>query len=307
MWVQNVKGGVQMFAYSPDGRTLYVSDSAGRVSEWDTVARTGGELFTLPSPTQWGMFCAADGRFLVVRNLVPLVWDCRERCEYASIDVAAIITYMGVNNQASQAAFSMRLVPGNDTQIFINRGPGLAMRVWDLTTRAFGLNPTWWPRIERLKRFDVSPDGRTVALVDDTHIRLADLYTGEWIAEIPVPENSDRVHFSPDGRMLVILTIQGVWFWSSTAGLVRVKGVRTATAKWATILKTFAFHPTEPLFVALNMDGLPTLFNRDTHQPLRVFDFTIGKQVLCAAFSPDGLTCAVGGSGKRFAVFDVDL
>jgi hypothetical protein len=29
--------------------------------------------------------------------------------------------------------------------------------------------------------------------------------------------------------------------------------------------------------------------------------------VNCFAFAPDGLTCAVGGSGRQFVVFDVDV
>ena len=45
-----------------------------------------------------------------------------------------------------------------------------------------------------------------------------------------------------------------------------------------------------------------------TAEPDRAsLDFALGKYVTCAAFSPDGLTCAVGGSNKQFAVFDVDI
>ena len=61
------------------------------------------------------------------------------------------------------------------------------------------------------------------------------------------------------------------------------------------------------MFAALNADKVLTLFGLDTGDPIRSLDFALGRSVRCVAFSPDGLTCAVGGSNKRFAVFDVDL
>jgi hypothetical protein len=62
---------------------------------------------------------------------------------------------------------------------------------------------------------------------------------------------------------------------------------------------------------------LLSLVSLETGEELRTLDFDAGKPppqqslrfspVTCAAFSPDGLTCAVGGSNKQFAVFDVDV
>ena len=70
---------------------------------------------------------------------------------------------------------------------------------------------------------------------------------------------------------------------------------------------TFAFHPTAPVFIAINRDKHLTFFGTETGEALRSLDFALGRYVQCVAFSPDGLTCAVGGSNKQFAVFDVDL
>jgi hypothetical protein len=78
-----------------------------------------------------------------------------------------------------------------------------------------------------------------------------------------------------------------------------------------------AFHPTVPVVALRRRDGLLSLVSLETGEELRTLDFDAGKQppqqsprfspVICAAFSPDGLTCAVGGSNKQFAVFDVDV
>jgi WD40 repeat protein len=74
-------------------------------------------------------------------------------------------------------------------------------------------------------------------------------------------------------------------------------------APWSVI----AFHPTAPVFAAMNARRELTLYRLDTGEAVRSFDFGIGWAINCIAFSPDGLTCAVGGSNKQFAVFDVDL
>jgi WD40 repeat protein len=69
----------------------------------------------------------------------------------------------------------------------------------------------------------------------------------------------------------------------------------------------FAFNPTLPVFVGLNAKKVLTLFSTGTGEPIRSLDFALGKKVKCVCFSPDGLTCAVGGSNKQFAIFDIDV
>ncbi len=69
----------------------------------------------------------------------------------------------------------------------------------------------------------------------------------------------------------------------------------------------FAFNPALPVFAGLNAKKTLTLFSTETGEAIRSLDFALGKNVKCLCFSPDGLTCAVAGSNKQFAVFDVDL
>jgi hypothetical protein len=70
----------------------------------------------------------------------------------------------------------------------------------------------------------------------------------------------------------------------------------------------WAVHPTLPMFATRDPNGHVGLFSFETGEALRTFDFAVGKSTLrSVCFSPDGLTGAVGGSNKQFAVFDVDV
>jgi WD40 repeat protein len=71
--------------------------------------------------------------------------------------------------------------------------------------------------------------------------------------------------------------------------------------------RRLVFNPIFPVFAAVNRDDVLGIWSLETGAPLRALDFELGRRVRCACFSPDGLTCAVGGSNKQFAVFDVDL
>lgn len=299
MWAQHAGGGVEMLAFAPDGRTLYTADTTKTVAAWDTVARTGRKLFTREESGPWGMFCAAGGRFLVVRGHTPLIWDCHAGAEHARLGVTASEAF-------APGHYMLRPVPGDDGLLLVNRGRNLAMRVWDVAARAFGPDPGWWPRVEPLSWFDVSPDGRVAALLSSTTLTLAGLLTGETLGEVQMPRFGGRVVFAPDGRTVAVLAHPNLWLWNLTTAPVLVEGVLITRARLGA-LQVFAFHPTAPVFLALNPDGLPTLFDRDTHRPIRTLDFELGQHANCAAFSPDGLTCAVGGSKKRFVVFDVDV
>src|SRR5204863_3755374 len=146
--------------------------------------------------------------FLVVRAYPPVAWDCRSRREHARLDV-----HDGTVPPKGQ--FMLRPVPGNDSLLYVNYGRGLRMRVWDVERRAYEPDPQWWPRVDPLRWFDVSSDGRTVALVDSTHVRLADLLTGEWVARVLLPgDGACRVQFSPDGRVLALLGTPALSLWN---------------------------------------------------------------------------------------------
>ena len=217
MWIQTSAGGIGALAYAPDGRSLYAADSTGHVTEWDTAARTRRRTFAIGSTAPFGLFCAAGGRFLVARGHAPLIWDLTSGTVHGRLTLDdSDLGYVG-------SPGSPRTDPADDTRLLFVSADHSRIRTWDTATRAVGPDFGAWPDHGKLRWFDVSPDGRFVALVSPDHA------------------------------------------------------------------------------------GKVALVERATGRPLRSFDFALGRRALCVCFSPDGLTCAVGGSNKRFAVFDVDL
>lgn len=303
MWLQKVRGGVDAMAFSPDGRHLYTADSGGWVTEWDVAARTGRRLFSVERGSQWGMFCAAGGRFLVTRSYDPVVWDRLAGAEYVRPDLSE-------KDAIQRTGYcSMIASPGDDTRLLVAGEVGTKIRTWDTATRKFGPLFARWPNSGRIGWFDVSPDRATVAVLhrNPPRLILSDRATGVQTNRLDVPDDAFRVRFSPDGTTLAIRVGTRLDLWHPASGQVsRVEQAVVSPDRDGGPFWVFAFHPTLPVFAALNRDGTPTLFDRATHQPIRSLDFPLGKRVHCLTFSPDGLTCAVGGSNKQFVVFDVD-
>ena len=133
----------------------------------------------------------------------------------------------------------------------------------------------------------------------DSHRVLRRAADSAW-HELPPPfPGSPR--FSPDGKHLVWMNYTRVQVWDAVTLAAR------CDAACYSPYELFALSPTTPVFVARNVWQQLTLFSLDSGEPIRTLDFALGNYVQCATFSPDGLTCAVGGSNKQFAVFDVDV
>jgi WD40 repeat protein len=304
MWVQWAGTGVEALAYSPDGRALFVGDASGTVTEWDVSARTKRKLFATEYGVQYGMFCAAGGRFLVTRSHTPVLWDRGSGTEYVQIDPSKL----GKFHVTSQ--YSMRTLPGDDTRLLIENADATAIRTWNTATRAFGPVLCKFGAAYRFSWFDVSPDGGTVALLCDQrpNARLFDLTTGKQSHALDTSDGADRIRFSPDGKTLAVMCAGRLFLGALSAPkVVQVAGAKIYPGLHFSICRPFAFHPTAPVFAALNNKGVATLFDIATLKPLTSLDFALGRHIQALCFSPDGLTCAVGGSNKRFAVFDVDV
>jgi hypothetical protein len=164
-------------------------------------------------------------------------------------------------------------------------------------------------RLAPMQHFDIAPDGRSVAVSfqnDDPPILFTRTEGGELRDPVPVAGRRTvyGARFSPDGRTLVLFLLfpTGLALWD-----VASRTPRGGEIKYDPENGPFAFNPTLPLFAVRAVDGAFTVRRLSDGQPVRSLDFPIGKVIGCAAFAPDGLTCAIGGSNKQFAVFDVDL
>jgi WD40 repeat protein len=292
MWVQKVSGGgVGGLVYSPDGRTLYAADRGGAYTAWDTATRTGRCLFYLVGTFCRGLALAAAGRYLVAQNFPQVIaWDLTIGAEAARLDV----TIPG----------DARSVPGGDRVLF-HAPDRLSLRAWDPGSGSDTEFAGPFPKAVRT--YDLSPDARTVAFAADYSSDAVLFDRGRRAETTWFPEPSGYVwgvRFSPDGRALAVFSGQQVRIWD-IASRHRLTGPVEIHHRFGE--EAFAFHPTAPVFVAVDREKHLTLFRTDSGEPIRSLDFALGRRVRCVCFSPDGLTCAVGGSNKQFAVFDVDV
>lgn len=304
MWTRRISAGVEALAYAPDGGTLYAADRGGLVTAWDLATREPSPLFRLPASNREKLSAlhVLDGRYLVVDlGDRSWSWDLAERRRG--------------RRDLPGSADGMRPAPSGPFVRYVAYGTlgRNAIKSFDVRT---GKTATVVPGSRGLtdaSQFAFSPDDRRVVaarFADDA--LLLDLSAGR---PVRLPEPADflsEVQFSPDGRFLVWDGSCGVEVWDAppaTGGRTRpFKTVRIRPVPCSAPAGGLAFHPTAPVFAALDLvTSKLTLFSLETSEPLRTLDFGLGRYVRCVAFSPDGLTCAVGGSNKQFAVFDVDV
>lgn len=293
MWIQKVPaGGVEGLAFSPDGRTLYAADRSGRVTAWDVLARTPTTLHQLVKSRPWNkhtLQITADGRFVVAGG----EW-------MAVVDTTGAGDHFILPREFNR--YSARLDHTRPRVLRLDPHLHQIMSL-DLDPRAPG--PTFgpWPVVQPPRDFDFSPDGRTLVVIDSSGVLSEwEVETGQELRRVQLMWHTTRpyrVRFSPDGRTLLVFG-DGVRPYDVASLSPRGE---PATCD----LFVLAFHPTLPVFFAPNHRRTATLYSLETGAELRALDFALGQAIQCVAFSPDGLTCAVGGSNKQFAVFDVDV
>jgi WD40 repeat protein len=296
MWVQKIKTGtIDRLAYAPDGRTLYTSYNLS-LTAWDVATHTSREYRNV---RQWGgiprgIYPLADGK--------RIVW-LEER--YATVLSAKDGRDLGGVMQLTKHPSGLRSIT-SDGRLFYLNDAGVEVRVWNLTTRKQDPSRIIPVRPRTVRQFDLSRDGRLVAVVNKKREVLVYDWGNKRELRDPVilTEPADDVRFSPDGRTLALSDAKSrrVALWDVGSGNFRATNIRTTFTS-----ELFAFNPALPVFVGLNAKKELTLFSTETGGALRALDFGLGQKVKCLCFSPDGLTCAAGGSNKQFAVFDVDL
>jgi len=202
----------------------------------------------------------------------------------------------------------VRLMPGAGSVVASLTDDSAGLWAWDVETGRTTLAPfPGWPDGAPVRSFDVAPDGNTIAIADRSTgaVSLIDVESGAARARIARPGfelGLLHVKFSPDGKVLLLFTNRSVILWDVAAGAERAEAAQPIGFTAA-----FALNPVLPVFVGTNFGKYLALFSLATGRVLREFDLQLGQRIWCAGFSPDGLTCAVGGSNWQFAVFDVDL
>ena len=121
-----------------------------------------------------------------------------------------------------------------------------------------------------------------------------------------VPSRIHQLHtlrVSPDGRYLAATRDNTVRVWS-VEHLHRPPRVLTNDTKKA--ITDFAFHPGGRHLATASNDRGVTLWDLDTWQPLKTFDWHEGR-MRSLAFSPDGCVAAAGSDSGFVVLFDVEV
>ena len=294
MWIQRIHFGVSALAYSPDGRALFVADYGSTVSEWDVSTRQRTRLFGFDDkPLIRGLAVVSGGRHLLLRRYPAVVWDLRTGTE--------------LDRLATSPPHDVRPLSTVEGRLVYRAEAGQWLYAWE-PEREIVEKPFAGPFPGPARTYDVAPDDASVALVSGHNGILFDVASRAETARFAVSSRPDEyawgVRYAPDGRTLAVFCRQQVQFWDVERA-ERLGGPLTLNCRYGDA--TFAFHPSAPIFVATNRAKVPTLFSLETGEPIRSLDFALGRYVTCTCFAPDGLTCAVGGSNKQFAVFDVDV
>jgi WD40 repeat protein len=299
MWVQKLDTSVTGLAYSPDSKTLYSTTLGGKLQSWNIATRTGKMLrqdgiVQDPEPYGRGLRVLPDGTRLVVFAYYLSVLDA------ATGDGP----YKMVPRDFPRYG---RTLLTTDGQLLAVRADKRAIITWDVLNNQPGPVLREWPPGLGLIEFDLTPDGRTLAVLERRrHAAIIDLESGEVRCRFwpGVEKNSGwPLRLSADGNTLVVSTLTRVEVWDVSSNDAK-RVAQLATARPDVPL---AIHPTAPLCATVNWKRSLTLLSLQSGEPIRSFDVRFGDELMCTAFSPDGLTCAAGGSNGRFVVFDVDL
>jgi WD40 repeat protein len=316
MWIQKLRGGVQHLAYSLDGRFLYTLDTGGVLTIWDVATHTG-------MPTATAMYCRgnyprglhplADGRILIRNERFPVIEVDGDfvSTQFVLIDQSGNVSASdgppGLNNAFAQINRHGRTYYLDPTQRTI-----LGCDLGSRTPKPVFTPPDGEGLPTRISRFDWSNDGTSLVVMFGGGPLVVFERTAGGKSYDATPIEGEplaiRVCMSPDGKTVIVFSGRGIGnflrfsLWDVPTRSVRVRGVE-CSLPWG----LFAFNPVYPLFALCQQDGTLAIWDTDDGRPVRSLDFALGRSVRSAAFSPDGLTCAVGGSNKQFAVFDVDM
>jgi WD40 repeat protein len=291
MWLQRVSGGsIEHLVYSTDGKLLYTSDTGGVYTAWNTQTRSGTRLLRIsPGMMRTGeIFPAAKNRFLVINGTPPVVWDVRAGEDWGRLPVSWA------------SPLDLRPMPDNDTNLIYMAESRRSLHIYDTVAKKPVRVHDSWTRTAPLASFDVAPDGATAALLDRFGLLLLfDLKDSREIARVTLPQGTERVRFSSDGKTLVLFQGKQLTLWDVDSRRERIRGMKYQPPGFAT-------HASKNMFAAVSVDRVLTYWSLETGEQIRTVDFALGRYAQCVTFSPDGSRCAVGGSNKQFIVFDVE-
>ncbi len=185
-------------------------------------------------------------------------------------------------------------------------GPGHGVHVWDLKTRQERplICTNLWGRPGQ--SVTISPDSKKVATLNHGTVRVAELPTGEQVADLTADSlrlGAQGVVWSPDGRALIYgedgrgeIVVVETELWTEIA---RLKGHRR-------VVNALAISPDGRQLASISQDRSIRLWNLTDFRLLAIRE-NLADDGWTLAFSPDGTTIAYGMNSAVHVVRAADL
>jgi RNA polymerase sigma factor (sigma-70 family) len=295
-------GLIRGLAFTPNGRLLVAADSDG-VRVWEVA--TGREVRRLDNlPGAAGnASLSRDGKFVAVATSNP-----------EGVVIREVATGRTVRPFAARKVHSLVFSTDGKALAVLRRDGGLEL--WD--PAGGGLLHSLETGRDQVVSAAFSADSKTlVSGSEGGTIRIWEVASGKEVRRIPCPKGVSKVHLSPDGRVLGVITHtksqhDNVTVWTPDD---RLRLLDTATGKELHQLSMravefggelrvgftdLAFAPEGKTLVTIGMDGVLRVWEVATGKEQRRFPGFAGG-VWAMAFSPNGdaLALAEGGSTVR--------
>ena len=280
------------FALSPDGKTIAMTRSDGRLPLRDDRGIEG--ILGAHGRAWWGLAFSPDGRFLAVGRDQPGI---------PIFDLATGGSWTVLNTEISRANAVAFSPDGRSLAASTDRDGQVLL--WDLTagrvrTRLRG----------RFPALDLafSPDGRSLAAGErvEERVTLWDIETGRARAIFSGSFGGiTSVAFSPDGRLLAAAgpADRVVRLWELPSGRLRLRIPRHAGGSNAV-----RFSPDGGLLFTAGSDGMVRIWKVATGEPIASLDGYSGHSwVLTRLFlSANGRMVAATGYDNDVRVWNLD-
>ena len=289
------KGRIDSAAFSPDGR-LFATATGGMRAPclWDP---TSGTLVRKPAgaPTVVQTVAFAPGAPLFAAG-TPL-----------GVAVWRTDTWEVVSQLRFMSTYDLAFGPGPNPVLAVAGSHSVA--TWADAgaphTGAPREPDTTYPATGHIAAVHLSSDAALLATTDARWCQLwrtADRKLLRTLRDAPT-NGRGAVRFSPDDTKVAIAYGKTVEVWPVAAGDEPL--LRFTAGPGRGLVWTVNWTADGKALLTASSDGFVRVWDVATGAELKSFDWGIGK-LYCAAFSPDGLTCAACGGKGQVVIWDVD-
>ncbi len=289
----NVRGRIAGLAFSADGKTLMACVRGGmKVAVWNLETGTFRHWNAYADAPVCSLAFSPDGKWLAVGDDRGMVFPH----EYPSLERAPEFTPGGLRDQYPVSGIAFGWTADRSDCHIAMAAVNLCVATMK-GTKEGEIVPV--PGSSVAVAF--SPDGRLLAVVDESHfaIRLWNVWTETLAGDVEFKQEPRSVCFTADSRTVAV----------AVATRVELRAMeelrkRHSCAHGARVTQVAA-HPTQNVVASAGTDGTVRFWNAGHGKEEKAYNWNIGR-VTAVAFAPDGLTCAAGGEKGQVVIWDVD-